>query len=840
MRTRTRVVGVAIAVAAVGALVASTATMGVPVAWKEHAPVAQSGPESVTTTAAGASPRKATASKPPKGSVAQPQGITELRAKGAVALSPQGAVASVAGTKLGADGADAFVHRYAGAFGLTDAHGLTKVDTQKLGADTVTRYAQTAGGLPVFGGEIVVTSRGKTVRSALATATSDAPGGTATVTAAKAGDVALQAAADRLKLTGLHVAATKQWQYDAAVIGGTGPAGMRPTWQVDLSDSTASAASVLVDAIDGSVRIATSTRESVRNRVICDLANHPVNLDLRSAYSCPGAVTVSRSEGGAAAGVAEVNNVYDLLGKIYDFYHGLGIDSFDDQGSQIKATVRACDSNLPAVYCPYPNAFWEGSQFVFGDGYAVDDVVAHEFTHAVTEHSSHLMYIYQPGALNEGLSDIMGELFDQSSTQPGEVEQPWLIGEDLPGGGAIRSMSNPEAYGQPSTVGGTDWAYGDDDNGGVHTNSGPLNFAAYQIAQKIGNAKSLQLWWRVEHVLPAGASYPIMGNAITTACTQLIGVTAITAADCADIWSTALGLDGGNYPFSLAPQCNVGQPQAIYSEGFEVPNSWKTSGNWAFLPAPNAQYQFAAAGHGSLNGWINEGGSGSGGTATMPGAVTLPSTGKTYVYLAHAALTNFAYAYLEMNVNGTGWKAASFAQTWGGTSPLQPVSDYISATANISSLNGKRVQFRVRLSGTRAFDYYLDDFRIYQCVEKPAPGYFGATLTGHTGTISRVPVPTGPYVPSGQTIDHYEYVFHPAIPGAPTTSANGNLTIQNVPTDVYAVKIRAVTNIGVVSDWTTVRMAASPPRACQDEAYPVSLMASVMCRQLKMPGVARK
>jgi Zn-dependent metalloprotease len=86
---------------------------------------------------------------------------------------------------------------------------------------------------------------------------------------------------------------------------------------------------------------------------------------------------------------------------MYDFYavqHGR--NSIDNSGMKIISTVHY-DSG-------YDNAFWNGSQMVYGDAYGfplADDVVAHELTHGVTEHESNLFYYYQSGAINESFSD---------------------------------------------------------------------------------------------------------------------------------------------------------------------------------------------------------------------------------------------------------------------------------------------------------------------------------------------------------------------------------------------------------------------------------------------------
>ncbi len=98
------------------------------------------------------------------------------------------------------------------------------------------------------------------------------------------------------------------------------------------------------------------------------------------------------------------------------FYQSLGRDGIDNAGMPLLSTVRFCPD---VAYCPYANAFWDGSQMTFGDGFAsADDVVGHELTHGVTQFTSGLLYYYQSGAINESMSDVMGELFDQSYAGP--------------------------------------------------------------------------------------------------------------------------------------------------------------------------------------------------------------------------------------------------------------------------------------------------------------------------------------------------------------------------------------------------------------------------------------
>lgn len=162
---------------------------------------------------------------------------------------------------------------------------------------------------------------------------------------------------------------------------------------------------------------------------------------------------------------------------VYDFYKNkFGRNSLDGNGLLIKSTVHYWKS--------YNNAFWNGVQIVFGDGDGSTfiplsgdlDVVGHELTHGVTENTANLDYYGEPGALNESISDIIGNSIEGKN---------WLVGEEVytPGtaGDALRSLSDPTLYGQPDHY--SNLYTGTSDNGGVHTNSGINNKAFYLLAQ---------------------------------------------------------------------------------------------------------------------------------------------------------------------------------------------------------------------------------------------------------------------------------------------------------------------------------------------------------------------
>ena len=197
-----------------------------------------------------------------------------------------------------------------------------------------------------------------------------------------------------------------------------------------------------MDARTGSVMLHFSQLTDARSRFI---------YNAYSSSALPGYQV--RAEGGQATGDADADNAYDYLGDTYDyFWQQHGRDSWNGGGAPLIATVHYCPS---AQSCPYQNAFWNGSQMVFGDGFsAADDVTAHELTHAVTETSANLFYYMQSGALNESYSDIFGEtvdLWNGRGTDTPAVR--WLMGEDVPGFGAIRNMMNPNQFGDPGRVG---------------------------------------------------------------------------------------------------------------------------------------------------------------------------------------------------------------------------------------------------------------------------------------------------------------------------------------------------------------------------------------------------
>ena len=250
--------------------------------------------------------------------------------------------------------------------------------------------------------------------------------------------------------------------------------------------------------------------------------------------------------GDAHAAAAHLN-----AGDTYDFYlANHGRDGITGTGSVIRSTVH--------YSVGYDNAFWNGTQMVYGDaaGFPLaDDVVAHELTHGVTQYTSRLYYYYQSGAINESFSDLWGEFVDQTNGRGNDSSGVrWLMGEDVSGLGAIRSMSNPPLYGSPDRMTSVLYYLGEDDNGGVHINSGINNKAAYlmvdggtfngQTVQPLGIIKTAKIYYEAQtNLLTSGSDYADLYNALFQACQNLVGTSGIFADDCEEVRKATLAVE---------------------------------------------------------------------------------------------------------------------------------------------------------------------------------------------------------------------------------------------------------------------------------------------------------
>jgi Zn-dependent metalloprotease len=244
-----------------------------------------------------------------------------------------------------------------------------------------------------------------------------------------------------------------------------------------------------------------AVRASIAGAVVSPTSGRRTIFDCQNRTYLPSAV-LARSEDGPESPDSSVNRAFDGLGTTRQFYRDVhGRDSIDDRGMRLDGYVHRGRN--------YNNAFWDGQQMVFGDGDGrvfTDftgslDVIAHELTHGVTEHTAGLEYHTQSGALNEHISDVFGSLVKQWSGQQSAEEADWLIGSEIftpeIKADALRSMKAPGTAYDNSLFGKDpqpdhmsefvelpDTEEGD--NGGVHINSGIPNKAFYLTAIGIG------------------------------------------------------------------------------------------------------------------------------------------------------------------------------------------------------------------------------------------------------------------------------------------------------------------------------------------------------------------
>ncbi len=230
--------------------------------------------------------------------------------------------------------------------------------------------------------------------------------------------------------------------------------------------------------------------------------------DAKGKQELPGVLV--RGEGDPPNADPAVDEAYDAAGGTYDLYDQVfERNSIDDRGMRLDSTVH--------YGVAYDNAFWDGRQMVYGDGDGqiferftkAVDVIGHELTHGVTQQEAGLVYWEQPGALNESMSDVFGSLVKQWLLGQTVDQADWLIGAGLftptVQGVALRSMKAPgTAYDDP--VLGKDPQPADmrnyqdvnEDNGGVHINSGIPNHAFYATAVQIGGhawEKAGKIWY---------------------------------------------------------------------------------------------------------------------------------------------------------------------------------------------------------------------------------------------------------------------------------------------------------------------------------------------------------
>ncbi|HEX8697691.1 MAG TPA: M4 family metallopeptidase [Myxococcaceae bacterium] len=508
-----------------------------------------------------------------------------------------------------------------------------------------------------------------------------------------------------------------------------GAEALRLAWEVRVKGERSGMPAddlLYVDAEHGGVLALHPQHHPVLNRQVYSAGN---------STTLPGALV--RTEGQAATGDAHVDLNHDWLGTTYDCYRTLfGRDSYDNAGSPLVSTVHFGSG--------YVNAFWDGTQMVFGDGNGVDsgelgrdlDITAHELTHAVTDSESALLYSGESGGLNESLSDIFASVCESWTRGWATDADVFKVAEDVwtpnTAGDALRYMTDPAQDGSSLDY------YGDYLSGTeVHYSSGISNLAFALLSRggthprgktnmsvaAIGPEKAGRIFYKASTDLFTASTTFDQARAYTVQAAQALGYDTATVQAVSDAWR-AVGVPSETSPTS--PLTN----------GVALSSLFGGTGTQKYftleVPAGSTSLRFeTSGGTGDVDLYVRYGSQpatnaydcrpyASGNTETC--SFTNPQAGTWHVML---------YGYTSYS--GVSLKGTHGGSSGGGT----PITE--TATGTVSK--GSQVQlgtfnvvpgtaFRVEMTGTRNPDLYVrfgaaPTTRTYDC----RPALSGATET---------------------------------------------------------------------------------------------------------------
>lgn len=679
--------------------------------------------------------------------------------------------------------ARAHLDRYGAALGLSRTTTLVRQrTTHTLAGTDVVSYQQRVSGVPVIGGDVVVTlAPDRQLTSLLSTASEGTDVSAAEVGVARAGQIALRDHA------GLSATDRGRWVFDPSVLHVSAPYAARTVRRVEVGNGADVRRTVLVDDRTGAVLLDVDDIQTL-DRVVCD------NQNVRSA-AVPCTSGFARTEGPTASPVAEVESAFQLSGAVATYYQQVaGIDLTQKLGidvggtRKLASTVRFCPPTGQGG-CPYMNASWSGSQMFFGQGFAgADDVVGHEMTHGVIDQYSHLFYFGQSGAINESIADVMGEIVDHRNPSAGDSATNWDSGEDLPFP-VFRNLQDPTLHDQPDSTASAFWDRDDvnyGDNGGVHTNSGVGNKTAYLISQggTFGGqtmagidgtdtdlTRSGKLWFQAIQSLSSGSDYADLARVLDQSCQSLVkkSGSGFTATTCANVHKAGLATQlttepaAAPHPADAAATCPSGttKRELFNSETGTPSTKFVTGSTWgrASTSDPDSlgdglnAHSGTAAWHSSDPDVVITS------SLVMRTGVALPSARKSYLHFQQ-------WRHLESDVQGadpgtrTYYDGGTVEAASNGGAPISlaplpwvngPVQQqavtgltvfggdsfgYVASRVDLSSLAGRSVkpQFTMRTdAGTGDRGWWLDDISVYTCDLRLKVGSVGLTGTPKVG-----------------------------------------------------------------------------------------------------------
>jgi Zn-dependent metalloprotease len=233
-----------------------------------------------------------------------------------------------------------------------------------------------------------------------------------------------------------------------------------------------------------------------------DCPENSIYSDLDNIWDDANNSHIHEAHWGASKTIEYFANEHNLFGMTND--------------TELDTTKVFCNVGLN-----FNNAFYKPNTYNIhlgnGDGIKYSplvslDILAHEFTHGVTNYASNLIYQSESGALNESFSDIFGECIQQLKTNVPEGEK-WLVGEQVTIESlALRSMRDPQesnlssGSNYPKYYGGNHWSSGNS----VHFNSAIQNYWFYLLTNIVSGTNEVGESFNLTNPFPINEALEIV------------------------------------------------------------------------------------------------------------------------------------------------------------------------------------------------------------------------------------------------------------------------------------------------------------------------------------------
>ena len=259
----------------------------------------------------------------------------------------------------------------------------------------------------------------------------------------------------------------------------------------------------------------------------------------------------------------------------YDyFFNVFNRNSYDDNGSVIRVvTTNTCrhgaswKSIEKKITCGvmYPENDSNYNAFVSLD------IIGHELTHAIVQHTSNLEYSGESGSLNESFADIFGTMIEFYVLSDGG---DYIVGKEVTTDHTgLRNMSDPNQKDQPDTYQGNMWYTGDDESIKVHTNSGVQNYWFYLLAeggegvndnndayevQGIGRENAAMIaYYNMVYYMNSSCNYADARNGAILSAAELFGVHSIEFQSTIAAWDAVGVNNAGDLYYDIETDCET-------------------------------------------------------------------------------------------------------------------------------------------------------------------------------------------------------------------------------------------------------------------------------------------